>query len=73
MLSLFVFQIFKELVDELKDTIKAEKSKAEVSAKGGRNVEKDSADSEWLSGTNVNVTKVGVGGDLLVASLHLIL
>ncbi|KAK3091336.1 hypothetical protein FSP39_019040 [Pinctada imbricata] len=49
--------IFKELVEEIRDIIAEEKSKTQVSAKNAKTVRKDVPDSDWLSGTNVGVTK----------------
>lgn len=54
------FQVFKEILEELKELIEEENNTASVSAKNAKSVEDQELDDEWLQGTNIHVTKVGL-------------
>lgn len=55
------FQVFKEILEELKELIEEENNTASVSAKSAKSVEDPDPDSEWLQGTNINITATKVG------------
>lgn len=62
-------QVFKEILEELKELIAEEKNPTSVSAKDAKPVEDRELDNEWLQGTNINVTKVTVFSVLLTVKL----
>ena len=54
----FNLQVFKEILEELKELIAEENNATTVSARNAKSYEDSELDYDWLQGTNINITKV---------------